>query len=182
METTTLILLVMVPLMVWRIYARLKKLMTRTQSTPWQHWLMAVAFSLLLLAVAVGTLGNQLALSCLGAGALAGAWLGVWGIKLTRFENTTKGFFYTPHRRLGLAVIMLLVARVMYRGLELYINSRAPTPVPLPNQQFMESPLTLLTFGMLAAYYAAYGWGLVRWRRSQKPLPTAPDPLGIDKY
>ena len=172
METTTLALLVLIPLLVWRIYSRLKRMMGRQPSQLWRHWAAAVLLPALLaaLAVAVATKGDVLALSCLGAGALAGAWLGVWGLKLTRFENTDKGYFYTPNLRLGMLVAMLFVARVLYRGMELYMNTRVA--VPVPQADFTQSPLTLLTFGLLAGYYAAYAWGLLRWRRNQKPLPA----------
>ncbi len=168
METTTLALLVLIPLLVWRIYSRLKRMMGRQASQLWRHWAAAVLLPLLLAALAVATQGEVLALSCLGAGALAGAWLGAWGLKLTRFENTDKGYFYTPNLRLGMLVSMLFAARVLYRGMELYMNSRVA--VPVPQGDFAQSPLTLLSFGLLAGYYAAYGWGLLRWRRSQKPL------------
>lgn len=169
MEKTTLALLILVPLLVWRIYSRLKKLMRRQESLLWRHWVAALAFPLILLVTAASALRNELAVACLAAGALGGAWGGIWGIKLTRFEMTAKGYFYTPNMRLGIAVTMLFAARVIYRGLELYINSREAIPVPKPTQDFTQSPLTMLTFGLLAGYYAAYAWGLVRWRRSQAP-------------
>ncbi|HEV7816715.1 MAG TPA: hypothetical protein VGP06_16645 [Janthinobacterium sp.] len=169
MEKTTLALLVLVPLLVWRIYSRLKRLMQRQQSHLWRHRAAMLLFPLAILAAASGAIGNELALACLAAGVLAGAWAGIWGIKLTRFETTEKGFFYTPNLHMGIAVTMLFVARIIYRGLELYINSREALPVPKPTHDFTQSPLTMLTFGLLAAYYASYAWGLLRWRRSQKP-------------
>jgi hypothetical protein len=36
-------------------------------------------------------------------------------------------------------------------------------PAQLPD--FSQSGLTLLSFGLLAGYHAAYGAGLVRWRK-----------------
>lgn len=169
MEKTTLALLILVPLLVWRIYSRVKRLMRRQESILWRHWLAAVAFPVLLLVAAGGAIRNELAVACLAAGALGGAWAGIWGIKLTRFETTAKGYFYTPNLHMGIAVTMLFAARIIYRGLELYINSREAIPVPKPTQDFTQSPLTMLSFGLLAAYYASYAWGLLRWRRSQKP-------------
>jgi hypothetical protein len=163
MEATTIALLVLMPLLVWRIYARLKRAMGRSRSQLLRHWSAAVLLPLALLGLALATRTNMLALSCLGAGALAGAWLGLLGIKLTRFEHTEKGWFFTPNLHLGLLVTMLFVARLLYRGLELYMNSRAAVPAQL--QEFSQSPLTLLSFGLLAGYYAAYGIGLLRWRR-----------------
>jgi cytochrome b561 len=166
METTTIALLVLVPLLVWRIYARLKRLAVRQQSTPWRHWMAIAAFVLVIAATALLVMSNVLALSSLGAGVLAGFWAGIWGIKLTRFERNEQGMFFTPHRYLGIGVAMLFVARVIYRGLELYTNSRTPVPVPLPMMDFLYNPLTLLPLGLLAGYFASYSWGLLRKRGS----------------
>lgn len=170
MEMTTLALLVLIPLLVWRIYSRLKRMMGRHESQMWRHWAAAVLLPVLLAALAVATGGEALTLSSLAAGALGGAWLGLWGIRLTRFENTGKGYFYTPNVRLGMTVALLFAARVLYRGMELYMNTRIA--VPQPQADFTQSPLTLLTFGLLAGYYAAYAWGLLRWRRGQAPVPN----------
>ena len=172
MEKTTIALLILVPLLVWRIYSRVKKLMQRQESHLWRHWAAAILFPLAILAAATGAVNDSLAIACLAAGALAGAWAGIWAIKLTRFEYTGKRFFYTPNLHMGLAVTMVFTARIIYRGLELYMNSREfnPVPMPKPSQDFTQSPLTMLTFGLLAAYYASYAVGLLRWRRTQKPL------------
>ncbi len=163
MEITTVLLLVLVPLLVWRIYSRLKRTLGRQHSQLWRHWAAAIAFPLMIGTLAIGARQDLLALSCLGAGTIAGVWLGIWGIKLTRFENTDKGHFYTPNRHLGVAVPMLFIARLLYRGLELYLISRQA--IPASAQDFTTSPLTVLVFGLLAGYYSAYGWGLVRWRQ-----------------
>jgi hypothetical protein len=162
MEATTIALLVLMPLLVWRIYARLKHAMGRSRSQLWRHWSAAMLLPSAVLGLALAAWPDVLAVSCLGAGALAGAWLGIWGIKLTRFEHTEKGWFFTPNLHLGLLVTMLFVARLLYRGLELYMNSRAAVPAPL--QDFSQSPLTLLSFGLLAGYFAAQGIALLRWR------------------
>lgn len=173
METTTIALLVLVPLLVWRIYARLKRLAVRQQSTPWRHRLAVVLLMLVIAVTAAVVMGNVLSLSSLGAGVLAGFWAGVWGIKLTRFERSEQGMFFTPHRYLGIGVAMLFVARVIYRGLELYTNSRTPVPVPLPMMDFLYNPLTLLPLGLLAGYFASYSWGLLRKRASLQMATAA---------
>ncbi len=168
---TTLALLALVPLLVWRIYSRLKRMLARQKSQLWRHWAAALLLPALLVSLAVSMAGDLLAVSCLAAGALAGAWLGMWGIRLTRFESTQRGYFFTPNLRLGITISLLFAARVLYRGMELYMNSRTESPHPLTNQDFIQSPFTTLSFGLLAGYFATYAIGLIRWRRSQKPLP-----------
>lgn len=165
MEATTIALLVLMPLLVWRIYARLKSALGRSRSQRWRHWSAAVLLPSAVLGLALTAWPDVLAISCLGAGALAGAWLGAWGIRLTRFEHNEKGWFYTPNLHLGLLVTMLFVARLLYRGLELYVNSRVAMPAPLPD--FSQSALTLSSVGLLAGYFAAQGVALLRWRGKQ---------------
>lgn len=171
METTTLALLFLVPLLVWRIYSRLKKLVARQKSQLWRHRLVAFGVPALIVFLATTTKFEILPLSSLGAGVLAGGWLGVLGIKLTRFEQVGKDYFFTQHRYLGLAITMLFIARLLYRGMEIYLNTRLDVPVPPP--PFGQSPLTMAAYGMVTGYYAAYAWGLLRWRQRNKPLEAA---------
>jgi hypothetical protein len=42
------------------------------------------------------------------------------------------------------------------------------------NPDFARSPLTLLVFGMLAAYYTTYAAGVLRWRHSLAAADPAP--------
>ena len=168
METTTLALLFLVPLLVWRIYSRLKKLVARQKSQLWRHRLVAFGVPALIVFLATTTKFDILPLSSLGAGVLAGGWLGVLGIKLTRFEQVGKDYYFTQHRYLGLATTLLFIARLLYRGMEIYLNTRLDVPVPPP--PFGQSPLTMAAYGMVTGYYAAYAWGLLRWRQRNKPL------------
>lgn len=171
METTTLALLFLVPLLVWRIYSRLKKLVARQKSQLWRHRLVAFGVPALIVFLATTTKFEVLPLSSLGAGVLAGGWLGVLGIKLSRFEQVGKDYYFTQHRYLGLAITMLFIARLLYRGMEIYLNTRLDVPVPPP--PFGQSPLTMAAYGMVTGYYAAYAWGLLRWRQRNKPLEAA---------
>ncbi|MGK5025133.1 hypothetical protein [Janthinobacterium sp. RB2R34] len=170
METTTLALLCLAPLLVWRIYSRLKKLVARQKSQLWRHRLVAFGVPALIVFLATTTKFEILPLSSLGAGVLAGGWLGVLGIRLTRFEQVGKDYYFTQHRYLGLAVTMLFIARLLYRGMEIYLNTRLDVPVPPP--PFGQSPLTMAAYGMVTGYYAAYAWGLLRWRQRSKPLAS----------
>ena len=176
MESTTIALLVLVPLLLWRIFSRLKRMVVRQPSQLWRHWATVIGFALLLIPVGwTAARGDMLAAACLGAGVLGGFWLALLGLRLTRFESTEKGYFFTPHPRLAVVVGMLFAARVLYRGMELYINSRQLVPQPMPHDAFAQSPLTMLSVGLVIGYFAVYSWGLIRWRRTQKPLPKPAD-------
>lgn len=98
----------------------------------------------------------------LAGGLVLGVGLGVLGNRLTKFENTPQGLFYTPNAHLGIALSLLLVGRLLYRFVMTGLpGAGAGGPPPNP----MASPLTMGIFGILAAYYVTYAIGLVLWRR-----------------
>lgn len=178
MEMTTLTLLLLVPLAVWRIYSRLKRMMTRTKSELWRHYATAAVTVgvLLLLAIRLPVQGNWPAFGALLAGAAAGAVLGHRNMKLTRLENRPDGFFYTPNRNLGLLVIMLFISRLIYRLFEAYLHMHNQIPL---DPDFLGNPVTSVLFGLLGAFYAVYAGLLIQWRRTQKPVPRPIDIFDI---
>ena len=92
-----------------------------------------------------------------------GIGLAIWGLRLTKFERTPEGFFYTPNAHIGITLTLLLLARIAYRFYEI---STMPLPSGPPPAEFARNPLTLVVLGMLASYYATYAAGLLRWRRA----------------
>ena len=87
--------------------------------------------------------------------------LGVLGTRLTKFEATQAGLFYTPNAHLGIALSLLLVLRLGYRFVMLQLSGQHFDP---QSMQLGASPLTMAIFGMLAGYYVTYAIGLLRWR------------------
>ncbi|MFA9217768.1 MAG: hypothetical protein ACEQSK_11770 [Sphingomonadaceae bacterium] len=168
LDIPTLTLLLLVPLAVWRIYSRLRAMMTRTVSLLWRHYAVAVVCAALLGVMGSGMLEAPLALCALALGAAAGAALGQRNFRLTRLENRADGMFYTPNMRMSVLIPMLFVSRVIYRFFELYLQIHNGTPAP---DSFQQSPLTAVLFGLTAGYFCAYHLLLVRWQRGQKPVP-----------
>jgi hypothetical protein len=164
MNLTTLALLVLTPLLVWRVYSRLKTRMGRQRSIMSRHWTGVLVFTAMIAVPASELMDRPLPLAALAAGTLAGIAYAVWGLRLTRFEATAEGYFFTPNARLGIVVAMLLVARVLYIGVELYANQGNGVPVP----RFTDSPLTMLIVGISSAYFATYSAALLRWRAKLK--------------
>jgi len=66
---------------------------------------------------------------------------------------------------------MLFAARVIQIGVELYLNRQSDTPRVIPQAEVMQHPFTVLSFGLMLGYLAWYSYGLLRWRRTQQPLP-----------
>lgn len=155
-------LLVLLPLVAWRLYARFKRLVGRQRLSRVRPWITLTLFPVLILALAYGARTHAEALAWLAAALGAGALLARYGLAKTSFEATAAGLFYTPNAHLGIALSLLFTARVVYRLVELALHG----PAPGHTGEFVRSPLTLAVFGLLAGYYVGYAVGLVRWRRS----------------
>ena len=169
MNLATLALLALTPLLVWRVYSRLKGMMTRQRSIVSRHLTGLGVFAAMVLVPASELVSQPMSLAWLGTGTAAGIAYGIWGLRLTRFEDTEQGYYFTPNARLGLLIAMLFVARVMYVGFELYANQGSGMPTP----RFTDNPLTLLSVGLTAGYFGTYSAGLLRWRRKLRKAVDA---------
>jgi len=158
---STLTLLVLLPLITWRVYARFRRMVGRQRLSRIRPWITLVIFPVLIVLLGFAAREHLDRLCWLAGGLGLGAWLGVFGLGKTRFEPTPQGLFYTPNAHLGIALSLLFVARIVYRLVEVYVISPG-----MPNGigDFARSPLTLAVFGLLAGYYISYAVGLVRWR------------------
>jgi hypothetical protein len=156
----------------WRLYSRFKRMVGRQRLSTFRAWLTACSFPLLVALLLLRSLFHPYSALALVAGLAAGTALGLYGLRLTNFEQTPLGLFYTPHAHLGIALSLLLVARIAYRAVQLYFASEA---IQAGSLTFARSPLTLLIFGALAGYYVAYAAGLLRWRRRT----ILPSPSGV---
>jgi hypothetical protein len=159
MDLTTIALILLAPVLIWRVYSRVKSRMDRQRSIVSRHYTGVLVF-FAMVAVPASELADPLALAALGGGLAAGLALGVYGLRSSRFEDTSEGYFFTPNARLGILVAMALVARVLYLGLEIYMNKGSNLPTP----KFTDSPLTMFAVGLTAGYFWMYSAGLLRWR------------------
>jgi Protein of unknown function (DUF1453) len=159
---TTIVFLVLIPLLAWRMYSRFRRMVGRQRLSRARPWLSVVLFPLLIVALGAATLSRPEGFWVLAAGLIAGALLGVFGLTRTRFESTSEGLFYTPNVHLGMALSLLLVVRLAVRLVQ--VISADPQVVQHGTDGFAQSPFTLGVVGLLAGYYVAYAIGLLRWR------------------
>jgi hypothetical protein len=164
MNIQTVVLLILVPLLMWRVYARLKRLLARQRSIMSRHGTGLAVFIAMVLVPGSGLVAQPASLGWLAVGTAAGIAYGVWGLRKTRYEVTPEGYFFTPHMRLGMLVAMLFVGRIIYVGLEIYVNQGTANTLP----RFTDSPLTLICLGVFAGYFGAYSAGMLRWRYAMK--------------
>jgi hypothetical protein len=156
-------------LVAWRLYTRLKRNIGRQHFVASRSWVTVIVFPVILVLVALGLKGQPAALGLtLAGGLLAGAALGVLGLRLTRFEFTGEGMYYVPSAHLGIALSVLLVGRLLYRFLTVGLPTGSPAGAP-PAAMHL-TPLTLLLIGTLAGYYVSYAAGLLRRSRQPPPL------------
>lgn len=161
MNPSTVVLWILVPLIAWRIYARVRRQIGRQRLAPARTRIAVVAFPLLVLLLAAAALPQPLRLAWLAAGLVLGAVLGSFALRHTRFEVAPEGLYYTPNAHLGVAVSLLLVGRIAWRFYQ--VSTFDPAHVPASGD-FARSPGTLAVFGILAGYYVRYAIGLLRWR------------------
>lgn len=161
-------LLVLAPLVLWRVVSRIRRLTSRQRSRTWRHKTTLVFFPLLLLALGVSAIQtNPIALAGMAAGLAVGAALGRISISRARFEQVGDEFYFTPHAPIGLAVAALFLSRMAWRGYQML--ARDPAVV---GQGYVASPVTMVTFGILAGYYIAFALGLLAWRKRSAPVPV----------
>ena len=170
LSPTTIALIVAIPLILWRLYSRIRRLVGRQKSRLWRHWVAVTFFPLIVVLLGIVALHNAITLASLVAGVAIGTGLAVWGLKRTRLENTPEGFFYTPNAHIGIAVSLLFIGRILFRMVEVYGAIGGAQP---GMQDFARSPLTLAIFGVLAGYYTAYAIGILRWRAGEAKSPAS---------
>ena len=164
MNLYTIALLVLAPILVWRVYRRMQQHLGRQRSIMSRHYVGVMVFAGIILIIAAQVSHSPLLLAWLGLGTAAGIGWGVYGLRLTRFEDATQTF--TPNKRIGMLVAMLFIARLMYVGVEYYANQQSAGVV----KQFQDNPLTLVPLGLMAGYFATYSAGLMRWRLKLRKL------------
>ncbi len=168
MTSAQIVPAIVVPLVAWRVYLRFKRNVGRQPFQPVRLGVRIGFLTVITLLFVLATLAHPPALAGLAGGVAAGAALAFVGLKLTRFEMTPEGEFYTPNTAIGVGLTLLLVGRVAYRLVALYF---APAPVGIPVQGMFQSPLTLVIFGVSAGYFIAYNTGLlVRGKRLAKEV------------
>jgi hypothetical protein len=157
---------IIIPLIGWRIYARMRRNVGRQSLNPKRMVARIVALGALSLFLGVATFAHPSSLAALGGGLLLGVPLALLGLHLTKFETTPEGNFYTPNTAIGVVITLLFVGRLAYRLTVLFADT--PGVDPLRQPQLFQSPLTMVIFGIIAGYYIAYYAGVLRKGGSKK--------------
>jgi hypothetical protein len=153
--TTPAVPLLFGGLIVWSIYRRIRRNIGRQRLRPVRIVISLVILSLISVLLLAASVPLPKLLFGIGGGLALGALLGLLGLRLTKFETTAEGHFYTPNTSIGVALSLLLVGRMLYRFWILRGAAAAAGP-----PQLFHSALTFLVFGLIAGYYIVYYIGL----------------------
>lgn len=150
--------------MAWSIYRRVRRSIGKQKLRPRRTIVRLVIFGVVSLFIIALGLQFPRVLLGFGGGLLVGAALGFLGLRLTQFETTEEGHFYTPDTRIGVFLSLLLAGRVIYR-LSIFNNVSLAQNHPPP----MHSPLTFLIAGLTIGYYLVYYIGVFAHTHDKKP-------------
>ena len=176
MATPAMTYAVLAPVVLLVLYRRLRRHIGRQPLQAWRVGLRLAgvgiaAIALLLIGLAGAMVGSMSGLGVL-AGLAGGIVLGSYGLRLTRFETTVDGRFYTPNPWLGIGLSALMLGRLAYRFVAVRGASQAALlSDPDALATLHRSPLTLAIAGLLVGYFLRYALGL--WRATRTPVAEA---------
>jgi hypothetical protein len=180
MLSHSLIPAIVAPLLALAIWRRVRSQFGRQPIRRGRMVLRIGIFAVLGVVLAASGLHQPHLLEGLLGGALAGAALGLLGLRLTRFErDPLRGDCYVPNPWIGGLLTALLLGRLAWRFAQLLPHAEDG---PVVAQDAMahapalgDSPLTLLLIGLLIGYYLVYFAGLlVHHRRYLDHQSAAP--------
>lgn len=160
--------LVIAPLIVWRLYYRMRRNFGRQPIRPKRMWTRVGLLSVVTLLVATQGLIDPRLAKGLSAGLAGGVALGLLALKLTRFEIDGQNDCYFPNLWIGMGLTALFVGRLLYRFMMLYPQMSHGAAGDFAAYQ--RSPLTMAILGLLLGYYIAYYAGLLLHHRRARML------------
>jgi hypothetical protein len=143
-------------LFAWSIYRRIRRNIGRQPLRPVRSIISLVILSLISLWIFTIAAHIPNLLLAFGGSLLPGGLLGLLGLRLTKFETTKEGHFYTPNIYIGVTLSALFVGRMAYRMLTnpgMMSGQAQPPP--------FQSPLTLVILGLTVGYYLVYRIGVL---------------------
>jgi hypothetical protein len=165
MNPSQFVPLLFVGLVVWRMWVRLRRNVGRQALRPRRMVVRIVILAVVTCVLAGISFANQHLLIGLGSGLVLGCPLAWLGLRMTKFETTAEGRFYTPNSVIGILLTLLFVGRLCYRLMVVLPNARNAPMQPA----LMQSPLSFFVFGLLAGYYVAY-YGAILMRHRAASL------------
>lgn len=166
MTSNQIVPALLVPFIAWRVYKRVRRNIGRQALRATRLKVSVAIFGAVLVGFAWFALGAPRVLAALGGGLAVSAGLAGLALRLTKFEATPEGRFYTPNAAIGVAVSVLFVGRLAYRFLALGAAGTAAADAATGGASALpvgQSALTYFLFGLSVGYYIFYYAGLL-WK------------------
>jgi hypothetical protein len=157
MDMHQLLPFIIVPLIAWRIYTRVRRSIGKQRFSAGRIWFTCVLLPILLALIGFAAYRDTTAVLCLLGGIVGGALLAQLGLRHTQFEYTDGAYSYTPHTYIGIGLSAVFLSRIGYRIYQVSIGVTPPVGV---------GPINALVCGLLLAYYTAYAIGVLRWQKA----------------
>jgi hypothetical protein len=163
----------------WAAYRRIRRNIGRQPFQPTRKMVRIGILSLVGAGFLYGAAAAHASLAVEGGlvGLVLGAALGFVGLRLTRFESTPEGLFYTPNIYIGVGLSALFIGRLIYRFIVIGQVTAGPAagtasvpPGTNPFAVIAANPLTLAIFTLLVGYYVTYYAGVLL--RARNPTVT----------
>ena len=166
---------IMLPLVAWRVYVRLKRLFAHQRYSVWKHGFSVLGLSALAALMCYEAAKKHESLASLAGGLLLGFLIGGWCLYRTDFERRREGLFFTPDRYIGAALSVVLIGRLVWRG-----ANGSTSAAGWSLQEFIHNPSTLFLYGIFSGHYIAFAAGISvlasRWSRRRALETPQPRP------
>jgi hypothetical protein len=160
-------------LIAFSIYRRTRRSIGKQKLRPRRIIIRLVLLGFSTLCIILVGLLNPMIYLGFGAGIAGGVALGLVGLRLTKFETTEEGHFYTPDTRIGVAISLVLTGRIIYRFAILKDTNDAVAAGHPPTGSQL-TPLTFFIAGLTVGYYMVYYIGLFVHTHDKTPAPASP--------
>src|SRR5580658_5084480 len=130
MNPNSIVPVVVVSLLAFRMYGRVRRNIGRQPMQQKRMIARIIIFAVVTCLLSVISFLYPRLFLGLGGGLALGALLAFVGLRLTQFEATPEGHFYTPNPYIGVALSILFVGRILYRLFLISTISDNPTQAP----------------------------------------------------
>jgi len=159
MTSAQLLPAVIVPLIVWRVYVRVRRTIGRQPLAVNRLRVRVIIFAVVIALFTALSVAHRTTLLALGGGLALSLIVAWFAIRLTKFERTEAGDFFTPNTVIGVALSLVLIGRVAYRAVVL--SQMAKGTIPPTGPHALQSPTTAAIFGLTLGFYVAYYAGIL---------------------
>ncbi len=155
-------------LIIFLIYRRIKRTIGFQKYIPAVMIFRIILFSLVATMVLSFTVTKTTSLIADLAGISLGLTLLYLAVKNTVFEKRQDGLYYRTHIWIELTILILFLARFIYRFYTLFTHVKSNSPEEMQNSlQNVRDPLTSSVFLVICAYYIGYFAFILKHSKSE---------------